>query len=71
MNSTSSRTRLHARQQKVALVGKRRGQDNAHIFMGLESSGGLTIGHNVDIGYYAEPAEELDGELTVFETSTK
>jgi ATP-binding cassette subfamily F protein 3 len=40
------------------------------IFMGLENSGGeLTIGHNVDIGYYAQnQAEELDGNLTVFET---
>ena len=40
------------------------------IFMGLETSGGeLTIGHKVDIGYYAQnQAEELDGELTVFET---
>lgn len=60
------------RQQKVALVGKNGAGKTTltRIFMGLESSGGeLTIGHNVDIGYYAQnQAEELDGELTVFET---
>ena len=60
------------RQQKVALVGKNGAGKTTltRIFMGLESSGGeLTIGHNIDIGYYAQnQAEELDGELTVFET---
>ena len=60
------------RQQKVALVGKNGAGKTTltRIFMGLESSGGeLTIGHKVDIGYYAQnQAEELDGELTVFET---
>ena len=60
------------RQQKVALVGKNGAGKTTltRIFMGLEKSGGeLTIGHNVDIGYYAQnQAEELDGELTVFET---
>ncbi|MEC8635119.1 MAG: ABC-F family ATP-binding cassette domain-containing protein, partial [Bacteroidota bacterium] len=60
------------RQQKVALVGKNGAGKTTltRIFMGLETSGGeLTIGHNVDIGYYAQnQAEELDGELTVFET---
>ena len=31
--------------------------------------GDLTIGHNVDIGYYAQnQAEELDDKLTVLET---
>ena len=60
------------RQQKVALVGKNGAGKTTltRIFMGLENSGGeLTIGHNVDIGYYAQnQAEELDGNLTVFET---
>ena len=61
-----------ARQQKVALVGKNGAGKTTltRIFMGLAShSGDLTIGHNVDIGYYAQnQAEELDGELTVYET---
>jgi len=40
------------------------------IFMEMEpAQGSMTIGHNVDIGYYAQnQAEELDGNLTVFET---
>ena len=61
-----------ARQQKVALVGKNGAGKTTltRIFMGLASHlGELTIGHNVDIGYYAQnQAEELDGELTVYET---
>ena len=61
-----------ARQQKVALVGKNGAGKTTltRIFMGLESHlGEMTIGHNVDIGYYAQnQAEELDGELTVYET---
>ena len=61
-----------ARQQKVALVGKNGAGKTTltRIFMGLESHvGDLTIGHNVDIGYYAQnQAEELDGNLTVYET---
>ena len=61
-----------ARQQKVALVGKNGAGKTTltRIFLGLEEAqGNLTIGHNVDIGYYAQnQAEELDGELTVFET---
>ena len=61
-----------ARQQKVALVGKNGAGKTTltRIFMGLEAHlGDLTIGHNVDIGYYAQnQAEELDGELTVYET---
>tara|TARA_B100000963_G_C22630049_1_gene674466 strand:- start:696 stop:2633 length:1938 start_codon:yes stop_codon:yes gene_type:complete len=60
------------RQQKVALVGKNGAGKTTltRIFMKLESSSGeLTIGHNVDIGYYAQnQAEELNGDLTVFET---
>ena len=63
---------LLARQQKVALVGKNGAGKTTltRIFMGLERHlGELTIGHNVDIGYYAQnQAEELDGELTVYET---
>lgn len=61
-----------ARQQKVALVGKNGAGKTTltRIFLGLEEAqGSLTIGHNVDIGYYAQnQAEELNGELTVFET---
>jgi ATP-binding cassette subfamily F protein 3 len=61
-----------ARQQKVAMVGKNGAGKTTltRIFMGLEKHlGNLTIGHNVDIGYYAQnQAEELDGNLTVFET---
>ena len=63
---------LLARQQKVAMVGKNGAGKTTltRIFMGLEKHlGDLTIGHNVDIGYYAQnQAEELDGNLTVFET---
>ena len=61
-----------SRQEKVALVGKNGAGKTTltRIFLGLETSGGsLTIGHNVDIGYYAQnQAEELDGNLTVLET---
>ncbi len=61
-----------ARQEKVALVGKNGAGKTTltRIFMGLESAdGNMNIGHNVDIGYYAQnQAEELDGNLTVFET---
>ena len=60
------------RQQKVALVGKNGAGKTTltRIFMEMEAAkGSLTIGHNVDIGYYAQnQAEELDGDLTVFET---
>jgi len=61
-----------ARQEKIALVGKNGAGKTTltRIFMGLESAdGNMNIGHNVDIGYYAQnQAEELDGNLTVFET---
>ena len=61
-----------ARQEKVALVGKNGAGKTTltRIFMDLETSEGeMNIGHNVDIGYYAQnQAEELDGNLTVFET---
>jgi ATP-binding cassette subfamily F protein 3 len=63
---------LLARNEKVALVGKNGAGKTTltRIFMGLESAKGeMNIGHNVDIGYYAQnQAEELDGNLTVFET---
>ena len=60
------------RKQKVALVGKNGAGKTTltRIFMKMEAAqGSMTIGHNVDIGYYAQnQAEELDGNLTVFET---
>lgn len=60
------------RKQKVALVGKNGAGKTTltRIFMEMEpAQGSMTIGHNVDIGYYAQnQAEELDGNLTVFET---
>lgn len=60
------------RAEKVALVGKNGAGKTTltRIFLGQESFGGeLEIGHNVDIGYYAQnQAEELDGNLTVLET---
>ena len=63
---------LLARQEKVALVGKNGAGKTTltRIFLELESyEGQLNIGHNVDIGYYAQnQAEELDGDLTVFQT---
>ena len=61
-----------SRQEKVALVGKNGAGKTTltRIFMHLEKAEGeLVIGHNVDIGYYAQnQAEELDGNLTVLET---
>ena len=61
-----------ARQQKVALVGKNGAGKTTltRIILGLESAAGtFSIGHNVDIGYYAQnQAEELNGDLTVLET---
>ena len=61
-----------ARQDKIALVGKNGAGKTTmtRILLGLESyDGDLTIGHNVDIGYYAQnQAEELDDKLTVMET---
>lgn len=63
---------IMARQEKVALVGKNGAGKTTltRIIMGLEDfDGGMEIGHNVEIGYYAQnQAEELDGEKTVFET---
>jgi ATP-binding cassette subfamily F protein 3 len=61
-----------ARQQKVALVGKNGAGKTTltRIILGLEeAAGNFSLGHNVDIGYYAQnQAEELDGDLTVLET---
>ena len=61
-----------ARQQKVALVGKNGAGKTTltRILLGeLEGEGTCGLGHNVDVGYYAQnQSDELDGELTVFET---
>ena len=61
-----------ARQEKVALVGKNGAGKTTftRIILGLEAADGMMqLGHNVDIGYYAQnQAEELDGNLTVLET---
>lgn len=61
-----------ARQEKVALVGKNGAGKTTftRIILGLETAdGAMQLGHNVDIGYYAQnQAEELDGNLTVLET---
>lgn len=63
---------LLGRQEKVALVGKNGAGKTTltRILLGLESAkGDFEIGHNVQIGYYAQnQAEELDGAKTVFET---
>lgn len=60
------------RQQKIALVGKNGAGKTTltRILLGLESyDGKLEIGHNVDIGYYAQnQTDELNGKLTVLET---
>ena len=61
-----------ARQDKVALVGKNGAGKTTltRILLGeLEGDGTCGLGHNVDVGYYAQnQSDELDGELTVFET---
>ena len=64
---------IMARQEKVALVGKNGAGKTTLTRMLLEqescTSGELTVGHNVDIGYYAQnQTDELDGNLTVIET---
>ena len=64
---------IMARQEKVALVGKNGAGKTTLTRMLLEqescTAGALTVGHNVDIGYYAQnQTDELDGNLTVMET---
>ena len=60
------------RGEKVAFVGKN-GEGKSTlvkcIMQEIEHNGKLTIGHNVEIGYYAQnQAQLLDDELTVFDT---
>ncbi|MDB3887327.1 ATP-binding cassette domain-containing protein [bacterium] len=60
------------RGKKIALVGKNgEGKTTmSRIIVGeIEHQGELKIGHNVSVAYFAQnQAEELDKELTVFET---
>jgi ATP-binding cassette subfamily F protein 3 len=60
------------RGQKVALVGKNGEGKSTMIkaIMGeIEFEGKLEVGHNAQIGYFAQnQASLLDGELTIFET---
>lgn len=60
------------RGEKVAFVGKN-GEGKSTLVKCIMSQipyeGTLKLGHNVDIGYYAQnQAQLLDGELTVFDT---
>lgn len=60
------------RGEKVAFVGKN-GEGKSTLvkcIMGeISFDGSLKLGHNVEIGYYAQnQAQLLDGELTVFDT---
>ena len=60
------------RGEKVAFVGKN-GEGKSTlvkcIMQEIEHRGKLTIGHNVEIGYYAQnQAQLLDDKLTVFDT---
>lgn len=60
------------RGDKIAFVGKN-GEGKSTlvkcIMKELEHSGSLTIGHNVQVGYFAQnQASLLDDELTVFQT---
>ena len=60
------------RGEKVAFVG-RNGEGKSTlvkcIMQEIPHDGSLRIGHNVEIGYYAQnQAQLLDGELTVFDT---
>ncbi len=60
------------RGEKVAFVGKN-GEGKSTlvkcIMSEIDYTGHLKVGHNVQIGYYAQnQAQMLDGELTVFDT---
>ena len=60
------------RGEKVAFVGKN-GEGKSTlvkcIMNEIEHAGHLKLGHNIEIGYYAQnQAQMLDGELTVFDT---
>ena len=64
---------IMARQEKVALVGKNGAGKTTLTRMLLQqescTDGTLNVGHNVDIGYYAQnQTDELDGNMTVLET---
>ncbi|MEE2837549.1 MAG: ABC-F family ATP-binding cassette domain-containing protein [Bacteroidota bacterium] len=64
---------IMARQEKVALVGKNGAGKTTLTRMLLQqescTAGTLNVGHNVDIGYYAQnQTDELDGNITVLET---
>ena len=64
---------IMARQEKVALVGKNGAGKTTLTRMLLQqescTAGTLNVGHNVDIGYYAQSqTDELDGNMTVLET---
>ena len=64
---------IMARQEKIALVGKNGAGKTTLTRMLLHqepcTAGTLNIGHNVDIGYYAQnQTDELDGSKTVLET---
>ena len=68
----SGATLTIGRGEKVAFVG-RNGEGKSTLvkcIMGqLEHEGTLTLGHNVQVGYFAQnQASLLDGELTVFQT---
>ncbi|MBR9831934.1 ATP-binding cassette domain-containing protein [bacterium] len=60
------------RGEKVAFVGKN-GEGKStmvKLLVGLENyTGNITIGHNVELGYYAQNQSDiLDGEKTLFQT---
>ncbi len=60
------------RGEKVAFVGKN-GEGKSTlvkcIMNEIDYAGGLKLGHNVEVGYYAQnQAQLLDGEITVFDT---
>lgn len=63
---------LLGRQERIALVGKNGAGKTTltRILNGqINYSGKLAIGHNVEVGYYAQDqTETLDAEKTVFET---